>query len=119
MVALSHFSHSAAIERVVELTTLSAAKVQLTLGELRDRGLVAETPDGDAFTMEAASGLHIRRLRPEQVEEAGNRLTANLRTFVAENGSQNYDRYSRLEAAWTTVGPAVRAWVATGIGLAA
>ena len=38
MVALSHFSHSAAIERIVELTTLSVAKVQLSgVGWVRGR----------------------------------------------------------------------------------
>ncbi|MGF1537922.1 MAG: tetratricopeptide repeat protein [Elainellaceae cyanobacterium] len=54
----------------------------------------------------------LREQRPGVVAETGSRLEEYAYALIVENGYQNYDRFSVLDAAWPTVSPAIPLFIA-------
>jgi tetratricopeptide (TPR) repeat protein len=110
--ALSYFSLPAEVKHLAELAELDEAAAEIALRTLANRSLVIPDQEETNFVLVPMVADFLRRARPEAIAETGQRLEQRAFALILENGSEKYERFPTLDAAWPTVAPALPLFVA-------
>ncbi len=112
LAALSYFTSPMAVKFIAELAGLNEAAAQGALSDLAFRALVLADSEERNFILTPMVADYLRSKRPEVIAETGNRLEQYAYALIVENGYEKFDRFPVLDAAWTTVSPALPLFVA-------
>ena len=112
LAALTYFTLPAKVEHITEIAGLQKDLAEIALRTLANRSLVVPDQEETAFALVPMVAEFLRRKRPEVVAETGNRLEQRAYALIVENGSEHYDRFPMLDAAWPTVAPALPLFIA-------
>jgi ATP/maltotriose-dependent transcriptional regulator MalT len=111
LAALSYFTQAVDVEHIAELSVISKPASQTALGDLASRALVIPDEEEKKFSLVPMVADFLRRKRPEIVAEAGGRLEERAYALIVENGYEKFDAFPILDAAWSTVAPAMPLFV--------
>jgi tetratricopeptide (TPR) repeat protein len=112
LVALTYFTLPATVAHIAELASLDEAPVETALRTLANRSLIVPDQEERAYALVPMVADFLRRKRPEVVAETGSRLEQRAYALIVENGYDQHDRFPVLDAAWSTVAPALLLFVA-------
>ena len=112
LAALAHFTTPMETKFIAELASVNKAAAQGALSDLSSRALVLPDLEERKFILVPMVADFLQRARPEAVAETGNRLEQHAYALIMENGYEKYDRFPVLDAAWTTVSPALPLFIA-------
>jgi len=112
LVALTYFNLPAKMEHIATLAGLQEEPVESALRTLANRSLVVPDHEERSFGLVPMVADFLRRKQPEVVTETGIRLEKYAYVMILENGIERYDRYPVLDAAWSTVAPALPLFLA-------
>lgn len=107
LAALTYFTQQVEVKLVAELANISQTAAEIALGDLSNRALVVPDEEERRFALVPMVADFLRRKRPEAVAETGNRLEQRAFALIVENGYEEHDRFSILDAQWPTVAPAL------------
>lgn len=110
--ALTYFSLPAKVEHIVTVAGCGGDAAATALRALANRSLVIPNTEETAFALVPMVSDFLRRWKPEVVAETGDRLERQAYALVVENGYQEYDNFSILDAAWPTVAAALPRFLA-------
>lgn len=110
--ALAYFSTPIDVKHVAELGGNSQTATRTALEDLSDRGLVVTDAEQQKFVLVALAAEFLRKYRPEVMRDTGNRLEQLAYALIVENGFQQHNRYSVLDAAWPTIDSALSLFIA-------
>lgn len=91
---------------------LSITAVEIALRSLVNRSLTVPTDELKAFTIVPMVADFLRKKNPEVVTEVGDRIEKRAYALIIENGYESFDRFPILEAAWSSIAPALALFVA-------
>ncbi|MCB9528379.1 MAG: tetratricopeptide repeat protein [Myxococcales bacterium] len=103
LAALAHFTRPARVAWLLPMTGLSRRVVEDALDGLRDRALLIEDEAAGTWLLPPLAAGYLRRVRPEAVGEAGERLADEVLALVWENGGRQHDRIPVLDAEWPQI----------------
>lgn len=106
LAGLSYFTQMIEVNHIAELAGLTKTSAQTALGDLANRALVIPDEADEKFTLVPMVADFLRKKKPELVAETNGRLEGRAYALIMENGRDNYDRFSTLEAAWPGIAPA-------------
>ena len=109
---LAHFGLAARVEHLSEVTALKGEVVETVLHSLANRPLVVPDQDEAAYVLVPMVADFLRKTRPEDVAEAGNRLQRCAAMLIMENGGNKYIRFPVIDAAWPIVAAALPLFIA-------
>ena len=112
LVALTYFTLPAKVAHIAAVAGLDEALVETALRTLANRSLVVPDQEEQHFALVPMVADFLRRQRPEVVVETGNRLEQRAYALIVENGYDEHDRFPALDAAWSTVAPALPLFLA-------
>jgi tetratricopeptide (TPR) repeat protein len=112
LAALSYFTTAMEVKFIAELAGLNDAAAQGALTDLSSRALVLPDLEERRFVLVPMVADFLRRKRPEVVAETGSRLEQRAYALIVENGYEKHDRFPGLNAAWSTVAPALQLFLA-------
>lgn len=112
LAALVHFDQPVPIEWLLPLINLSHKATETTLDGLRDRALLVEDDSAGTWLLPPLASRFLRRVCPEAVGEAGERLADQVYALAMENGFKEYSRFPALESAWTQIAAALPVLIA-------
>ncbi|MEK6259468.1 MAG: DUF4062 domain-containing protein [Planctomycetota bacterium] len=112
LAALTYFTRPMEIKFIAELATLTRPAAKIALDDLASRALVVPDVAEKTFVLVPMVADFLRRKRPEVVQQTGDRLANRAYALIVENGSEEHTRYPVLDAAWPTVAPALRVFLA-------
>lgn len=107
LAALAHFTRPAKIEWLAPLTALSEKAMETALDGLRDRSLLIEDELSATWLLPPLAARFLHRAKPEAVGACGERLADRAYALAVENGYDNYERFSVLEASWPQISAAL------------
>lgn len=110
--ALTYFTLPAKVEHISELAGCPEADADRALRSLINRSLVVPSEELKTFALVPLVADFLRKKKPEVVAETGDRLEKRAYALVVENGYQQHDRFSVLDAAWPTVAAALPLFLA-------
>jgi len=105
--ALVHFTQPAKIKWIADVAGLAEPAALTALEDLSDRALLVADDALQNFYLPPLAATFLRRKRPEVVTQTGNCLVERALTLVLENGYQNFERFSTLEAEWPAIAAAL------------
>ncbi|HXQ22227.1 MAG TPA: tetratricopeptide repeat protein, partial [Candidatus Acidoferrales bacterium] len=105
--ALTYFTLPVKVEHIAEVAELDKEAVETALRSLANRSLVVPDQQEEAFVLVPMVAEFLRRKRPEAVAETGRRLQKRAYELIIKNGYNKHDRFPVLDAAWSTVAPAL------------
>jgi hypothetical protein len=100
LATLVHFSRSAKLQWIVDVTQLTRQAVETVLEDLKVRSLVLGDEVGRIYSLAPLTATFLRRKCSADVIETGERLAKRAFASAEENGHNNYERYGILEAEW-------------------
>ena len=112
LAALTHFTAPVGAKFIAELGGINEEAAQGALSDLSVRALVLPDLEERHFLLVPMVADFLRRKRPEAIAETGNRLEQRAYALIVENGYDEHDRFPVLDAAWSTVAPALPLFVA-------
>ena len=110
--ALTYFTKPAKVAHIAELAGLKVEPVETALHALANRSLVVPDQEEKDFALVPMAAEFLRRKRPEVVAETGSRLEQRAYTIIVENGFSKNAPFKVFDAAWPTVAPALRLFMA-------
>jgi tetratricopeptide (TPR) repeat protein len=110
--ALTYFTLPATVVHVAEIAGCEAVAAERALRSLINRSLVVPSEELKTFVLVPLVSSFLRKKRPADMVETGNRLEARAYALIVENGFQRYDRFPNLEAAWPAVAAALPGFIA-------
>lgn len=105
--ALIYFALPAKIEHVFGPTESSEVDADHALGSLVNRSLILPSEELETFVLVPLVADFLRKKKPEEVVDAGDRLEKRAYVVVLENGYQKYERFPVLDAAWPMIAAAL------------
>jgi tetratricopeptide (TPR) repeat protein len=112
LAALSYFILPTRVEHIAEVSDLNDEPVEASLRTLANRSLVVPDQEERVFSLVPMVADFLRRTRPEVIADIGSRLEEHAYALIAENGDEQHDRFPILDAAWSTLAPALPLFVA-------
>jgi tetratricopeptide (TPR) repeat protein len=109
---LTYFGLPARAKHISEITGLKEEATCTALRSLANRPLVVPDQKEETFALVPVVGEFLRKIRPELVATAGERLYERAYLLVIENGDEKYDRFTAIEEAWPIVAAALPLFVA-------
>ena len=110
--ALTYFTLPAKVEHIVTIAERDESETERALKSLINRSLVVPSEELKTFTLVPLVADFLRVKKPEVIQETGDRLEKHAFVLVMENGYENHDRFSVLDAAWPSVAAALPRFVA-------
>jgi tetratricopeptide (TPR) repeat protein len=107
LAALTYFTQQVEVKLIAELANISKTTAETALGDLSNRALVVPDEEELRFALVPMVADFLRRKRPEAIAETGNRLEQRAYALIVENGYDKHDLFPVLDAAWSTVAPAL------------
>lgn len=107
LAALAHFTHPAKTKWIANVAEIAEPSAVTALEDLTDRALLISNLESQEFILPPLAGTFLRRMRPESIALAGDRLIDHAYAFILENGYIEYDRFPTLEAEWPTIAAAL------------
>ena len=114
LAAMTHFDGPAKLQWLAELAGLAYPVALTALEDLADRALLVADAESKTFFLPRYAGTYLRRKCPEAVTQTGERLAERAYALAVENGYDNYDRFSLLEAEWPTFAAALSLLMQSG-----
>lgn len=106
--ALSHFTLPAKVEHIAMVAaTADTAALSKALRSLTNRSLVVPDVEEQHYTLVPLVADFLRKVKPEIIAEAGERLEARAFALAQENGWENHDRFPLIDAAWPALAAAL------------
>ena len=105
--ALTYFTLPARIEHIATAAECHPTETELALKSLINRSLVVPSDELKTFTLVPLVADFLRARKPEVLRETGDRLDKHAFALVVENGFGHHDRFTVLDAAWSTVAAAL------------
>lgn len=105
--ALTYFSEPAELDWIAVLAQLPREIAKAALDRLTDRALLETNEIQEQFFLPTLTATFLRRVRPETVEQSGDRLLKSAYALVEENGDRKYQRFPRLETQWLSISTAL------------
>jgi tetratricopeptide (TPR) repeat protein len=112
LVALTYFALPAMVEHIAAVAGLGEELTGTALDTLANRSIVVPDQEETQYALVPMVAEFLRKHRPEVVRQSGNDLQERAFAVILENGYNNYDRFSVLDAAWPTVAPALPLFLA-------
>jgi tetratricopeptide (TPR) repeat protein len=112
LAALAHFTGKVEVKFIAELAEVSKGAAQTSLGDLANRALVIPDEEEKNFSLVPMVADFLRNKRPEVVNGTGSRLENRAYALIVENGYSKHERFPVLDAAWPSVAPALRRFLA-------
>jgi tetratricopeptide (TPR) repeat protein len=100
------------IEAIAEIGDVPLADAQRWLKVLTNRSLVVPDQEETQYALVPMVAEFLRNHRADVVHETGDRLEQRAYALIVENGYQKHDRFSILDATWSTVAPALPLFLA-------
>ncbi len=110
--ALTYFTLPAKVEHIAANAGIAESLAETALGSLANRSLVTDNAEGTHYALVPLVADFLRKKKPEVVAETGNILEKRAYALIMENGWQEYDRFTTLEAAWPGIAPALDLFLA-------
>ncbi len=107
LAALAHFSQPAKVKWIADVAGIAEPSALTALEDLTDRALLVSDEGTLTFLLPPLAATFLRRKRPEVIARTGGRLTDRVYALALENGYQNYERFSTLEAEWPAIAGAL------------
>lgn len=105
--ALSYFSQPAKLAHIAINANLPEPEAELTLKALCNRSLVVPSEEFSTYSLVPMVAAFLRKVKPEVMQQTGRRLEQRAFALIMENGFDNHERFSTLEAAWPSIAPAL------------
>ncbi|HEX4630467.1 MAG TPA: DUF4062 domain-containing protein [Chthoniobacterales bacterium] len=112
LVALTYFALPATVQHIAAVAGLGEESTGTALDSLANRSLVVPDQEEKQYALVPMVAEFLRKHRPAVVRETGSRLEQRAYALIVENGYDKHDRFPLLDAAWSTVGPALPLFVA-------
>lgn len=110
--ALTYFRLPANLEHLAEISGIEGEPTNIALRALANRALVVPDQEERLFSLVPMVADFLRRKKPEAVTETGARLEKRAYALIVENGYMKHDRFPLLDAAWSSVAPALPRFLA-------
>ena len=107
LAALSHFTLPAKTRWIAEVAGLHEHAAQTALEDLVDRSLVISDIHTRQHVSPPLAAVFLRRSRPADMVQTGERLTDQVLALAIENGYRSYEHYPVLEAEWNAIAAAL------------
>jgi nucleoside phosphorylase/tetratricopeptide (TPR) repeat protein len=107
LAALAHFSRPAQVGWIADIAGIAQNAALTALEDLTDRALLVSDAEAQNFLLLPLAATFLRRKRPEIILQTGGRLADRAYALVLENGYENHERFSVLEAEWPTIAAAM------------
>lgn len=105
--ALTYFTLPARVEHIAVVAEYSEDDVNQALRSLINRSLVVPSDELKTFALVPLVADFLQKKKPETIADTGGRLDKYIFALAVENGYQQYDRFSVLDAAWPTIAAAL------------
>ena len=105
--ALTYFSEPAELDSIAVLAQLPRDIAKAALERLTDRALLDSNETQEQFFLPTLTATFLRRVRPDTVEQSGDRLLKSAYALVEENGDKKYQRFPKLESQWLSISTAL------------
>lgn len=111
--ALSHFTLPAKVEHLAMVAaTTDTAALSKALRSLTNRSLVVPDLEEQHYTLVPLVADFLRKVKPEIVAEAGERLEARAFALSLENGWEKHESFPLIDAAWPALAAALPRFLA-------
>lgn len=105
--ALTYFSEPAELDWVAVLAQLPNEIAKAALERLTDRALLETIEAQEQFFLPTLTATFLRRVRPDTVEQSGDRLLKSAYALIEESGDKKYQRFPKLESQWLSISTAL------------
>lgn len=105
--ALAHFTLPTAVAWVADVAGIARNAALTALEDLRDRALLVSDAEAQTFLLPPLAATFLRRKCPEAILLSGDLLRARVYDLILENGYENFERFSTLEAEWPAIAAAL------------
>ena len=105
--AITYFTLPAKVEHIAELAGCFQADTEVALRSLINRSLVVPSEELTTFTIVPLVTDFMRKTKPQQMTDAGNRLKGYVLELVVNNGYEKHEHFPTLDAAWPAVAAAL------------
>lgn len=107
LAALTFFTRPTQAAWIAEIAGIARPAAQTALEDLADRALLVADAAGAAFYLPPLAAVFLRNKRAEAVSLSAERLAERALALALENGYENYERHSTLEAEWPKLAAAL------------
>lgn len=107
LAALSHVSQPMRREDLLIISNVTEPDATPRLKELINRSIIISDVQEMRYALVPLVADFLRVRKPDALRETGEQLERHAFELVKENGYDNYDRFSVLDAAWPTVAAAL------------
>jgi tetratricopeptide (TPR) repeat protein len=107
LAALTYFTLPTKVQHIASVAGLEKRPTETALRTLANRSLVTPDEEERVYALVPMVAEFLRRKRPEVVKETGDRLEKRALALIVENGSDRFDRFQLLEAAWPEIASAL------------
>jgi hypothetical protein len=105
LATLSYFTQPAEVKWIAEIARISTPQAETALEDLADRSVLVV--EDSRYLLPPLTAAFLRHARPEVIAKAGNTLSSRVYALAQENGYDNYNRFSTLDAEWPTIAAAI------------
>ncbi len=100
LAALAHFTRPAPVDWLLPMAGLGRRAADTALDGLQDRALLIEDEAAGTWLLPPLAAGYLRRVRPDAVGKAGERLADEVYARAQKNGRRPHDRFMVLEDEW-------------------
>jgi tetratricopeptide (TPR) repeat protein len=112
LAALSYFTRPSTADSIANVAGISKSVAQTILEDLADRSIVLSDVQSINHALPPLTTTFLRRKKPSEMAQVGNRLADQIYALVLENGDLQYDRFSHLEDEWGAIEGAISLFLA-------
>lgn len=105
--ALTYFTLPARLEDIAAIVGMGRAETERVLNRLVNLSLAVPSDELQTFLPVPMVADFLRDKKPAEMAETGGRLEQHAHALIMENGDQKHERFPFLDAAWSSVSPAM------------